>query len=207
MPIGVLQKPAVRELARKYGLSTAEKKDSQGICFVGKVGIKEFLQQFVPAGTDGTGPGDIIDHSSGQGAGRRIGEHDGALYYTIGQRHGLDVGGGLPYYVTGKDMAKNEVYVTTDLDDPELWSQELTLSSEHWINNPPLKNKEYFVRTRYRAPLVKCFVSRSAYEAELVLDLDEEVRAVTPGQSAVLYEADLASGTDSYRVVGGGIVT
>jgi len=196
MPIGEYEKPAVRELARKFGLSTAEKKDSQGICFVGKVGIKEFLQQFVT-----TEPGAIVDRS-----GNVLGEHDGAIFYTIGQRHGLDVGGGLPYYVIGKDMNTNEVYVTTDLDDSQLWSQELTLSSEHWITNQPLINKEYYVRTRYRAPLVKCFVSRSAYEAELVLDLEEEVRAVTPGQSAVLYEKDASGMRDSYRVVGGGIV-
>ena len=199
MPIGDLEKPAVRELARTYGLSTAEKKDSQGICFVGKVGIKEFLQNFVT-----TEPGAIIDRE-----GKVIGEHDGALFYTIGQRHGLDVGGGLPYYVIGKDMAKNEVYVTNDIDDDKLWASELVLASEHWINNPPVPGKEYYVRTRYRAPLVKCFVSREHYEAELVVDLEEEVRAVTPGQSAVLYEktpSNDGTGEVSYRVVGGGIV-
>jgi tRNA-specific 2-thiouridylase len=206
MPIGEYEKPAVRELARKFGLATAEKKDSQGICFVGKVGIKEFLQQFVSPNEPGMSPGAIIDRE-----GKTIGEHDGALFYTIGQRHGLDVGGGLPYYVIGKDMACNEVYVTTDLNDDNLWASELTLSGEHWINNPPIPGKEYFVRTRYRAPLVKCFVSRDFYEAELVIDLEEEVRALTPGQSAVLYEKDPASDADaksrgSYRVVGGGIV-
>lgn len=199
MPIGDYAKPAVRELARTYGLSTAEKPDSQGICFVGKVGIKEFLQNFVT-----TEPGAIVDR-----AGTIIGEHDGALFYTIGQRHGLDVGGGLPYYVIGKDMAKNEVYVTNNLTDGGLWSRELTLTGEHWINNQPVMNKEYYVRTRYRAPLVKCFLSRETYEAELVIDLEEEVRAVTPGQSAVLYELNnqpTASSVQSYRVVGGGIV-
>ncbi|HEX8182545.1 MAG TPA: tRNA 2-thiouridine(34) synthase MnmA [Candidatus Saccharimonadales bacterium] len=193
MPIGEYKKPAVRELARKYGLSTAEKKDSQGICFVGKVGIKDFLQQFVQ-----TEPGAIVDST-----GRHIGEHDGAIFYTIGQRHGLDVGGGLPYYVIGKDMHKNEVYVTTDLNDDKLWTRELTLTSEHWINSYPTLGREYYVRTRYRAPLVKCFLSRDAYEAELVVDMEEEVRAITPGQSAVLYEQDGAHG---YHVVGGGIV-
>jgi tRNA-specific 2-thiouridylase len=196
MPIGDYTKPAVRDLARTYGLSTAEKKDSQGICFVGKVGIKDFLQHFVK-----TEPGAIVDKD-----GKIVGEHDGALFYTIGQRHGLDVGGGLPYYVIGKDMARNEVIVTTDLTDTNLWSTELTLTSEHWINNYPVMNKEYYVRTRYRAPLVRCFLSRGAYEAELVIDLDEEVRAVTPGQSAVLYEIDPTGASNSYRVVGGGIV-
>jgi tRNA-specific 2-thiouridylase len=194
MPIGEFAtKDQVRELARKYRLATAGKKDSQGICFVGKVGIKDFLQQFVPAGEPGTGPGAILDRD-----GKNVGEHDGALFYTIGQRHGLDVGGGLPYYVVGKDMQKNEVYVTTDIDDDRLWSQELTIASEHWIGGQPQLGRAYQVRTRYRAPLVKCYLSREYYEAELVVHLDEAVRAVTPGQSAVLY--------DGTRCVGGGIV-
>lgn len=194
MPIGeYATKDEVRELARTYKLATAEKKDSQGICFVGKVGIKEFLQQFVASDEQGMGPGAIIDRE-----GNRVGEHDGALFYTIGQRHGLDVGGGLPYYVIGKDMQKNEVYVTTDIDDERLWSQELTLSGEHWIAGYPQMGRPYYVRTRYRAPLVKCYLAREHYEAELVVHLDEPVRAVTPGQSAVLYDGE--------RCLGGGIV-
>lgn len=191
MPIGEYEKPAVRELARKYGLATAEKKDSQGICFVGKVGIKDFLQQFVT-----TEPGAIVDR-----AGKVIGQHDGALFYTIGQRHGLDVGGGLPYYVIGKDMAKNEVYVTTDLQDPKLWTSQLTITSPHWINDAPTDGMEYWVRTRYRAPLVRCTVRQA--EATWQIVMDEEVRALTPGQSAVIYEK--LEG-ESYRTVGGGIV-
>lgn len=186
LPIGELEKPAVRELARQFGLSTADKKDSQGICFVGKVGIKEFLQQFVK-----TEPGAIID-----AAGKEIGQHDGALFYTIGQRHGLDVGGGLPYYVTGKDMASNEVYVTTDLQDPGLWTRQYTITAPHWINQEPVDGAEYRVRTRYRARLVKCHISRNANGWKI--SMADEVRALTPGQSAVLYDAD--------RVVGGGIV-
>src|SRR5690606_1736815 len=92
MPLGDFKtKDEVRALAKKLGLATAEKKDSQGICFVGKVGIRDFLQQYVT-----TKPGDIIDQ-----AGVKIGQHDGAIFYTIGQRHGLDIGGGLPYYVVG----------------------------------------------------------------------------------------------------------
>lgn len=189
MPIGEYEKPAVRELARKYGLNTAEKKDSQGICFVGKVGIKEFLQQFVT-----TEPGAIVDQH-----GKEIGEHDGALFYTIGQRHGLNVGGGLPYYVVGKDMAKNEVYVTTDLQDDRLWQGSLELTSPHWINAAPSQHGDYKVRTRYRADLVSVTAIHSLENGIWHLELKDEVRAITPGQSAVLYEGD--------RVVGGGIVT
>lgn len=186
MPIGEYEKPKVRELARKFGLATAEKKDSQGICFVGKVGIKEFLQQFVT-----TEPGAIVDQH-----GAVIGEHDGALFYTIGQRQGLGVGGGLPYYVIGKDMAKNEVYVTTDLQDSKLWTSELTITSPHWINATPEEGKLYHVRTRYRAPLIGCRLTKDGDNWKI--GMDEEVRALTPGQSAVIYEGD--------RVVGGGIV-
>jgi tRNA-specific 2-thiouridylase len=97
MPIGEFTtKDEVRQKAKDLGLVTASKKDSQGICFVGKVGIREFLEQYVKTET-----GNIIDEN-----GSNIGEHDGAIFYTIGQRHGLNVGGGLPYYVTGKDMKK-----------------------------------------------------------------------------------------------------
>ncbi len=185
LPIGEYEKPYVRELARKFGLATAEKKDSQGICFVGKVGIKDFLQQYVT-----TEPGIIKDQN-----GNTVGEHDGAIYYTIGQRHGLHVGGGLPYYVTGKDMAKNEVYVTTNLDDEHLWRDQLQLTNVHWINGQPDFSKQYQVRTRYRAPLVNCNLGvQQALQAKLA----EAVRAITPGQSAVFYDGE--------RVLGGGIV-
>lgn len=187
MPVGELTKPEVREQARKLGLSTADKKDSQGICFVGKVGIKEFLQQFVK-----TESGNILD-----GSGKIVGQHDGALFYTIGQRHGLKVGGGLPYYVVGKDMAKNEVYVTTDLQDERLWKDKLILTSPHWINQAPIAGDDYTIRTRYRADLVR--VKSIVQQGQnWLVELADEVRAITPGQSAVIYQAD--------RVVGGGIV-
>lgn len=186
MPIGELDKPAVRAKAAELGLATADKKDSQGICFVGKVGIKEFLLAELGEQSHGA----IVDEH-----GRTIGEHDGALFYTIGQRHGLNVGGGLPYYVVGKNMAKNEVYVTTDLQDERLWQRDLSLGSVHWINGEPDTNKLYQVRTRYRAPLVECAVFT---ETGVTLSLNDDVRAITPGQSAVLYDGD--------RVVGGGIV-
>jgi tRNA-specific 2-thiouridylase len=189
MPIGDYAKPKVREIAKEQGLNTAAKKDSQGICFVGKVGIKEFLQQFVT-----TEPGAIIDQH-----GIVIGEHDGALFYTIGQRHGLRTGGGLPYYVAGKDMQKNEVYVTTDLQDTRLWHSELELTAPHWINQPPTAGGRYMVRTRYRAELIAVTSIKELPNKNWSVRLKDEVRALTPGQSAVLYEND--------RVVGGGIVS
>lgn len=193
-PIGEFKdKQEVRALAKKFGLVTATKKDSQGICFVGKVGIKEFLQQYVA-----TEPGDIVDET-----GQVIGRHEGAIFYTIGQRHGLNIGGGLPYYVTGKDMAKNAVYVTTNLDDKNLWSRQLTLTDMHWINGQPYPSKTYKVRTRYRAPLVPATLQLVLKPPKkgpdtLHIALQDEVRAATPGQSVVIYDGD--------RVLGGGII-
>lgn len=188
MPLGELTKPQVREKARELGLATSEKKDSQGICFVGKVGIREFLQQFVQ-----TTPGKIVDQD-----GQLVGEHDGALFYTIGQRHGLRVGGGLPYYVVGKDMDKNLVFVTTNLQDDRLWHSELTLAGPHWINTEPMSDQIYQVRTRYRAELIPVQSLRQLDNGNWHIELAEDVRAITPGQSTVLYQND--------RVVGSGIV-
>ena len=188
MPIGEMEKPKVREIAKRLGLATAEKKDSQGICFVGKVGIKEFLETELGPQK----PGQIIDQN-----GKVLGDHEGSLYYTIGQRHGLNVGGGLPYYVTGKDVKNNQVFVTTDISDKNLWNQTLTLSDLHWINEAPNSQSEYTIRTRYRADLVAVKSFKKEGDNYLI-ELKDEVRAVTPGQSAVIYEND--------RVVGGGIV-
>jgi tRNA-specific 2-thiouridylase len=192
MPIGeFMTKADVRAKAAEFGLATAQKKDSQGICFVGKVGIKEFLLHELGEQEHGR----VVDQN-----GATVGEHDGAIFYTIGQRQGLGIGGGLPYYVIGKDMDKNEVYVTTDIQDPKLWRSQLDLTQLHWINDAPEPGKTYQVRTRYRADLVPCVITTDIADAEkgLTLRLDEEVRAITPGQSAVLYDQD--------RVVGGGIV-
>jgi tRNA-specific 2-thiouridylase len=188
MPIGEFATKAdVRAKASELGLATAEKKDSQGICFVGKIGIKDFLLHELGEQEHGT----IIDQN-----GVTVGEHDGAIFYTIGQRHGLQVGGGLPFYVVGKDMAKNEVYVTTDLQDERLWHRSLKLTDLHWINQVPEVGKTYQVRIRYRADLVDCTVAIEGEQA--AVSLTQDIRAITPGQSAVLYDGD--------RVVGGGIV-
>ncbi len=184
MPVGDMNKPEVRALAKKLGLATAEKKDSQGICFVGKVGVKEFLLNEL--GPQPHGP--IIDQD-----GKEIGEHDGAIFYTIGQRHGLDVGGGLPYYVSRKDMKTNTIYVTTNLDDRDLWTLEATLDDLHWINQGPDPKRSYTARLRYRGLLVPCRLKGDK------LILDEEQRGIAAGQSAVIYDGD--------RVVGGGIIS
>lgn len=184
-PLGEYTKPQVRDMAKKYKLVTANKKESMGICFVGKVGIKDFLSQYVE-----TKPGAVIDEN-----GKEVGEHEGAIFYTIGQRHGLKVGGGLPYYVIGKDMKKNEVYVTTDLNDKKLWSNELRLGDLHWINGQP-EDFKVQVRTRHRAPLIEGELNIFGNAA--TVKLKNDIRALTPGQSAVIYQADV--------VLGGGII-
>lgn len=188
-PLGEYTKPEVRAVAKKLGLVTAGKKESMGICFVGKVGIKEFLGQYLK-----TKPGDIIDET-----GRVVGQHDGAIFYTIGQRQGLGVGGGLPYYVVAKDMTENQVYVTTDLSDKRLWYKELDLVDVHWINGVPKNGAAVEVRTRHRAPLIKGTLDiASPGKGTLRVALKDEIRAATPGQSAVIYQGDL--------VLGGGVI-
>jgi tRNA-specific 2-thiouridylase len=185
-PLGEFEKSRVREMAEERGLYTAAKKDSQGICFVGQIGIREFLSQYVEQTA-----GAIIDKKTG----KKLGQHDGAIFYTIGQRHGLEIGGGLPYYVVGKDMTKNEVYVTTDLNDDNLWRPELVIGELHWINTAP-QSGNYKVRLRHRAALV---------DAELILDGDsarvklaQAERAAAAGQSLVIYDDDTC--------LGGGII-
>lgn len=181
-PLGGYTKPEVRAMATERGLFTAAKKDSQGICFVGKIGIREFLSQYVEKQ-----PGNIIDRQTG----KVVGRHDGAIFYTLGQRHGLSVGGGLPYYVVGKDMAKNEVYVTRDLNDETLWRRDITLTAVHWINQTP-PDGTYQARMRHRAPLREATLELGENEARL--HLAEPERAVAPGQSVVIYDGDTCLG-------------
>lgn len=182
-PLGEYTKPEVRKMAEERGLSTAAKPDSQGICFVGQIGIRDFLSQYVEQK-----PGKIIDKQTGE----IVGYHDGAIFYTLGQRHGLDVGGGLPYYVVGKDMDKNEVYVSRDLGDDALWRHDIQLNNLHWINGTPVDGN-YQIRVRHRAPLV------TAQLAGNMLHLDEPQRAVAAGQSIVIYQDSVC--------LGGGIIT
>lgn len=182
-PLGIYTKNHVRENAEKRGLATARKKDSQGICFVGSVGIRDFLSEFVD-----TEPGGIIDRDTN----KRIGQHDGAIFYTLGQRHGLDVGGGLPYYVVGKDMAKNEVYVSRNLNDTSMWRREIGLHDIHWIHEAPADGDMLEARLRHRGQLKRCTLQGST------LQLEEPERAAAAGQSVVLYRGD--------EVLGGGIV-
>ncbi len=181
-PLGDYTKAEVRQLAKKYQLWTADKKESMGVCFVGQVGMREFLSQYVQ-----TQPGDIIDEN-----GRVVGQHDGAIFYTIGQRHGLDVGGGLPYYVTGKDIDKNQVFVSQNLENQAIWRDEFEVNNIHWISGQAPDKFDLKLRIRHRAPLVDCRLDGSK------VSLDNAQRAITAGQSAVFYDGD--------QCLGGGIV-
>lgn len=182
-PLGEFTKPMVRRMAEERGLSTAAKKDSVGICFVGQIGMREFLSQYVT-----TEPGDVIDQTDG----RVVGRHDGAIFYTLGQRHGLDLGGGLPYYVVGKDMAKNQVCVSRDLNDQALWQKQVRIIHPHAINGT-LEDGEYMARVRHRAPLTPAKLTGD------MLTFDHPERAAAAGQSVVLYDGDVC--------VGGGIIS
>jgi len=186
-PLGDLTKPQVRELAIKYDLPTASKPDSQGICFVGEVGIKAFLSQYIIAE-----PGPVVEFATG----RQLGTHAGAVFYTTGQRQGLGIGGGTPYYITGKDMASNTVFVTGNPADLSLAAKEFKISQVHWIGEPPTIGKTYQFRMRHRGALVdgKLLDENGVWSVHL----DQEARAITAGQSAVIY--------DGMTVVGGGIV-
>lgn len=187
-PVGdFATKEEVREEAEKRGLVTARKKDSQGICFVGSVGIRDFLNQFVE-----TEAGDIIEKETGN----ILGRHDGAIFYTFGQRHGLNVGGGLPYYVVGKDMSKNEVYVSTNLNDGEFWRDEIELSDVHWINSAPVAGKIYQIRVRHRAPLTDAKILIQG--DKVILKFKNPERAIASGQSVVVYDDEIC--------LGGGVV-
>jgi tRNA-specific 2-thiouridylase len=191
LPLGEFTKPEVRKMAEERGLFTAQKKDSQGICFVGKIGIRDFLKQFIPEQK----PGKIINRETGE----TLGWHDGAIFYTLGQRHGLNVGGGLPFYVCGKNMETNEVFVSTDINSSDLWTDKIQLSSVHWINRTAEQGEKIEIRVRHRAPLVEATIHFDGEDFEnATLKLSSEQRAITAGQSVVFYSGDIC--------LGGGIV-
>lgn len=187
-PLGDFLKSEVRDMAAHRGLWTAKKAESMGVCFVGNVGMREFLSQYVE-----THAGLIIDAQTK----KTIGQHNGAIFYTLGQRHGLDVGGGLPYYVVGKNMEKNEVYASTNLNSQELWKAQLSLDHVHWINSMPPEGT-YKVRVRHRAALVEAAL-KYGDDATVLLDLSEPQRAATPGQSVVIYNDEVCLGSGLVR--------
>ena len=188
-PLANLTKPEVREIAKSIQLPNKNKKDSVGICFVGERNMKDFLNRFIDFE-----PGPIIDDSN-----NIIGEHHGALLYTIGQRQGLRIGGvkdmpDLPWYVFKKDQENNSLYVCQGEDNPLLLSKGLTLDRLHWITDEFSGQLECEVQVRHRHKAVKCILDVN----ELEVRFDKEIRAITPGQSAVFYLDNIC--------LGGGII-
>ena len=182
-PIGDLQKKEVRALAARAGLVTAGKKDSTGVCFIGERNFKKFLMQYLPARS-----GDMIDT-----AGRVVGRHDGLMYYTIGQRRGLGIGGmndgtGESWFVVGKDLTGNRLIVQQG-EHEELFSTSLTVNKMQFINGePPAKSFRCTAKFRYRQPDQGVRVMMQGERA--FIEFDAPQRAVTPGQWAVLYDGE-----------------
>lgn len=216
-PIGDMQKKEVRKLAKEIGLNTAEKKDSQGLCFIGKVKLPTFLQQFLKPKTGKvveidsnnsmyhkeniTNKFESFKYSSSMG--KVIGEHNGAHYYTIGQRKGLNIGGfPLPLFIIGTDVIENIIYVGQGEDHPGLYRNGLTVKKEniHWIREDLKIDIDtptvYDSRIRYRQKLTPCSITFN--EFGLKVSFKEIQRGITPGQFISWYKND--------ELIGSGII-
>ncbi|MCR6652333.1 MAG: tRNA 2-thiouridine(34) synthase MnmA [Cellvibrionaceae bacterium] len=187
-PIGDMEKPRVRELADRHQLVTHNKKDSTGICFIGERRFKDFLQQYLPAQ-----PG-LIKNPEG----KTLGEHHGLMYHTIGQRQGLGIGGVAgqkeePWYVAEKNLATNELLVVQGSDHPLLFKECLTATAPHWINGaPPADSFECCAKVRYRQADQPCRVE--VKDSQILVSFTTPQRAITPGQSVVLYQGEICLG-------------
>lgn len=194
-PIGDLEKPYVRELATQLGLATAKKKDSTGICFIGERKFKDFLQRFLPAQV-----GNIITTDA-----NIIGQHHGLMYYTLGQRQGLGIGGMKnaneePWFVVDKVLESNELVVAQGHHHPRLLNTQLIASQLHWVaGNPPDSSFTCTAKTRYRQADQTCHVTIQNHDhQQCAVRFDQPQRAITPGQSVVFYQAE--------KCLGGGII-
>ncbi|GGY11399.1 tRNA-specific 2-thiouridylase MnmA [Paludibacterium paludis] len=187
-PLGDIRKSEVRRLAGEAGLPTAAKKDSTGICFIGERPFREFLQRYLP-----TSPGPMVTPDE-----RVVGEHMGLMYYTLGQRKGLGIGGqGEPWFVAGKDIPGNRLIVVQGHDHPLLLKPSLTMSDLSWTLDEAPAPGAYTAKNRYRMPDADCTLD-DVVDGRATLSFREKQWAVTPGQSAVLYDGDIC--------LGGGII-
>lgn len=191
-PVGGLAKPEVRKIAEQAGLTTARKKDSTGICFIGERRFKDFLQQYLPAQ-----PGVIEDVD-----GLVLGEHQGLMYHTIGQRQGLGIGGladrnHSPWYVVGKNLDRNVLVIAQGNDHPKLFKRTLHAENLFWISGEaPVFPLHCSAKVRYRQPDQDCVVTKD--DGGFLVEFDRPQRAITPGQSVVFYDGDAC--------LGGGII-
>ncbi|TLG71534.1 tRNA 2-thiouridine(34) synthase MnmA [Culicoidibacter larvae] len=185
-PLGGMEKPEVRRIAEEAGLATAKKKDSTGICFIGERDFKEFLQNYLPAQ-----PGKMMTFE-----GEEKGDHIGLMYYTIGQRNGLNIGGaGGPWFVAGKNIKDNILYVANSDDEEKLYSTSSIITDMNWYGEKA--NRACAAKFRYRQ---KDIAVRVEWIDDTTLEVfyDEPVKAVTPGQAAVFYDGEV--------MLGGGII-
>ena len=185
-PVGELPKTTVRTLARDHRLATANKKDSTGICFIGKREFREFLSHYIPYRKG------IFETLEG----KALGEHVGAAFYTIGQRKGLGIGGpGDAWFVVGKDMKRNVVFVAQGENHPALYSTSLLAKEATWIQeSPPRFPLRASAKIRYRQKEEPCTVSYDHHSTLLTVHFDRAQRAVTPSQSIVFYQGDICLG-------------
>ena len=191
-PIGEIEKPQVRKLAEQHKLVTHDKKDSTGICFIGERRFKDFLQQYLPAQS-----GEIYSLE-----GEHLGQHQGLMYHTIGQRQGLGIGGKAnhgeaPWYVVDKDLDNNVLLVAQGNDHPALFKASLNTGAVFWVSDQPITSELHcMAKTRYRQPDQACVLhpTESGYRVEF----KEPQRAITPGQSVVFYEGE--------QCLGGGVI-
>ena len=182
-PVGGMMKTEVKALAEKLGLSVAHKKESMGVCFVGEANMRDFLSEFIE-----TKPGEIRELETD----KVLGTHDGAIFYTLGQRHGLNLKDGLPYYVVRKNMKTNTIFVSRNLKALSLWKKEIELKDVILRGGDDGHNIE--ARIRHRAPLVKADYDAKTHK----LTFAEEQKSLTPGQSVVFYRENVC--------LGGGII-
>ncbi len=190
-PVGGMTKPEVRKIAEEAGLPVSKKKDSTGVCFIGERNFKQFLKGFLPAQ-----PGDMVTPE-----GEVVGRHDGLMYYTLGQRRGLGIGGrgdGRSFFVVDKDLKNNRLIVVQGEDHPLLYSKACTADQATFVCDPLPENTpcKLTAKFRYRQPDQPVTVTRQGDQLHFVYDAPQ--RAVTPGQSAVIYDGD--------RCLGGGII-
>jgi len=192
-PIGALEKPEVRKIAEKLGFINHDKKDSTGICFIGERRFNDFLERYIPAQ-----PGEVVSDK-----GEIIGKHRGLMFYTLGQRQGIGIGGlsdhsESPWYVVGKDLDNNQLIAAQGNNHPMLFSQSLTCSKIEWVSGQaPSLPYHCFAKTRYRQPDQEC-VLKISESGVYQVDFNEQQRAVTPGQYVVFY--------DGVTCLGGGVI-
>lgn len=190
-PVGAIEKPDVRRIATQQGFINHAKKDSTGICFIGERRFRDFLQQYLPAQ-----PGNIETDD-----GKVIGTHQGLMYYTLGQREGIGIGGQknaaeAPWYVVAKDLSRNVLVIGQGHEHPLMMTRYLRASTVDWVTGEPALPLQCHAKTRYRQPDQACTVARD--DAGYVVSFAESQRAVTPGQSVVFYLGD--------ECLGGGVI-